>query len=862
MPNLIEIVIKAKDESEKVIRGAEKTGQDFGKTMTKVGIASGLALAGIGIEATKMAAEYETSTTRLVTSAGESTKNIDMVRKGMLGMAADVGTSALDLSKGMYTVESAGYHGAAGLTVLKAAAQGAKDEGADLGTVANAVTDVLVDYHLKASDAANVTSQMVTAVSYGKTTFQDFSGAMHNILPLASAMHLSFADVSGVLAEMTAHGMSADQASQNMANAMRSLLGPTHSMQAEFKAVGTSADEVHQKLSTVGLAGTLEFLAEKAKGVSPNLLDQEAAMRKLIGTAPGLSVALMTTGENASATADAIKGIGAASADAQGNVKGFAEIQQTLGFKVDQLKASFGVLMIELGDKLIPVVKDVVDWMNKHHTVMVDSLLVLAGLAAAVATYTIATKAIALATGAWTAAQKLLNAAQEEGALTSGKLGAAMTAIPVAGAVVGMVMLGEKLGELAGVGDHTAQSMTKLNATFLDVGNGSPQATAAIGRMAAAFMEMSQRVNDNRPVQGLKDMDATLAQMVSSGHADQAKASVEAITDALTKQGVSLGYIHDQVLPKYNDALLAQANQAQDAASATDALGTSSDATAQAQQALTDTVGAATKEYDDAKKAAKGYTDTVDALYGKFGDLSGAQAAFTVAMANTTGQITEGKNAIDLSTEAGAKNFQVFEGLAKANADVASKMIETGSSSDDATAALRKGATAIDDLAAKSGLTKKQIADLNTELYGVPKVTDLTISANVSSAITNLSILGSSLDDIAGRMKNVARGRTAAGFAHGGEIGAAATGGDRSGMVLVGEQGPELVRLPAGSTVRSNPDTMAALAGGHGGAPAAIQVEWVGPPGIDGLMTLIKSWIRIKYGNGPDAVTRALSQSW
>lgn len=53
------------------------------------------------------------------------------------------------------------------------------------------------------------------------------------------------------------------------------------------------------------------------------------------------------------------------------------------------------------------------------------------------------------------------------------------------------------------------------------------------------------------------------------------------------------------------------------------------------------------------------------------------------------------------------------------------------------------------------------------------------------------------------------------GFAHGGIIGAAA-GGPRGGMTLVGEGGPELVHLPAGSRVRSNPDTRAMFGGGSG----------------------------------------------
>ncbi|MET9012336.1 phage tail protein [Streptomyces olivaceoviridis] len=51
--------------------------------------------------------------------------------------------------------------------------------------------------------------------------------------------------------------------------------------------------------------------------------------------------------------------------------------------------------------------------------------------------------------------------------------------------------------------------------------------------------------------------------------------------------------------------------------------------------------------------------------------------------------------------------------------------------------------------------------------------------------------------------------------AAGGIVGAAASGGLRSGLTLVGEQGPELAELPMGSRVWSNPDTRRKLAAGQ-----------------------------------------------
>lgn len=85
------------------------------------------------------------------------------------------------------------------------------------------------------------------------------------------------------------------------------------------------------------------------------------------------------------------------------------------------------------------------------------------------------------------------------------------------------------------------------------------------------------------------------------------------------------------------------------------------------------------------------------------------------------------------------------------------------------------------------------------------------------------------------------------GFAHGGIVGAAAGGGPRSNSVMVGEQGPEVVDLPPGSRVRSNPDSRRIQAQGNGGGrggPVNLTVyvgsEKVGAAMIDPLRKEIK----------------------
>lgn len=87
------------------------------------------------------------------------------------------------------------------------------------------------------------------------------------------------------------------------------------------------------------------------------------------------------------------------------------------------------------------------------------------------------------------------------------------------------------------------------------------------------------------------------------------------------------------------------------------------------------------------------------------------------------------------------------------------------------------------------------------------------------------------------------------GFAHGGIIGGAATGGARGGLTMVGENGPELLRLPGGSRVRSNADSRRIAAGSGSGGAITLMIESSGSAADKLLVELIRKSVRIKGGN-------------
>lgn len=678
MANVVEILVTARNLARPALTEATADARGLSGVMGKTGAVATAALAGIAVESVKMASSFQSSTTRLVTSAGESNKNIDLVRKGMLKMASDVGVGANELAKGMYTVESAGYHGADGLKVLKASAEGAKAEGADLTTVANAVTDALKDYHEPASAAGRVTSQLIAAVSHGKTNFEDFSGAMATVLPMASEMGIKLSDVAGTMAEVTSHGVSAKQAAIDIRQAMSHLLAPTTAQIKEFDALGISSQDVSQHLSKDGLAGTMQWLngvaEDNAKAIGQTVPE---AQKKLIGSLPALQAMQTTTGKNFKDTTKAIKDTANATTDSAGKVKGFAEVQKTLGQQVSQLKAGFETLMIELGTKLIPVLTKVVSWMNKNKDVVVVLLGVLGGLLVAFTTYSIVMKTITIATKLWAAAQWLLNAA--------------LNANPVSLVIIALAALGVAI----------AIAWNKSQ-TFRDI-------------VLAAW--------------------------------DDVKLGADALVRVIV---IGFKFMLDTWMTVVGGIL-------------------------------------------------KGAADAFSWVPGLGGKLKTASAA--------------------------------FNGLKSAiNSDLNGIITKTHQWDDSITKAARERT-----LKANISSWTSQLEKAKKELKSVPSSKKAKLEGEIADLERKISKAKADLASVHGKTVTMtlkvgtagmpADVRNAFGFAHGGVVGAAAVGGPRSGMVMVGEHGPELVSLPAGSTVHSNPDTQRMMAGGGGGGAGMVQTH-------------------------------------
>jgi TP901 family phage tail tape measure protein len=409
-------------------------------------IGIGIAAAGVAVHTVKMAGDFQVQMTRVRTGAGEAAKNMQMVGQGVLAMAGEVGQSTEELTKGLYTTESAGYHGAAALKVLKTEAEGAKVGAADLGTTTDAVTTAMNAYKTGAGGVVPVMNALIATEAEGKTNLEALAGSMSSVLPVAAAAKVRLTEVLGAMATMTAQGTPAAVAATYLRQTIGQLSNPSNKAATEMKNLGLSAVQVGQNLGKHGLASTLTMLTDAIEkkmgpagtvlirhlqGASKNTTEFQRALANLppeqqtyvgalatmVGGTKSMQAALQLTGPHMKDFIKNTAGIDEHVRKGGKSVEGWADVQKNFNQKMAEAKASLESLGIQIGNVLLPVaqrmirvVAQIVTWMARHQNVakglaiVIGVLLVAAIVAATMALYAFITSAAVLEAIPWVAA--------------------------------------------------------------------------------------------------------------------------------------------------------------------------------------------------------------------------------------------------------------------------------------------------------------------------------------------------------------------------------------------------------------------------------------------------------------------------
>lgn len=417
----------------------ESSFSQFGR-ISKAAVAGiGIAAVAVAADTVHMAANFQTQMTRVRTGAGETAANMKLVGDGVLAMAGQVGQSTTELTSGLYLVESAGYHGANALTVLKTAAMGAKVGAADLSTTSDALTTAMNAYKMPADQATAAMNALIATEGQGKTNLEALAGSMSSILPTAAAAHVGLNEVLGAMATMTSQGTPAAVAATYLRQTIGMLSNPSAKAAAEMKDLGLSSIQVSQNLGKNGLASTLneltgaitqhmgpagtvliQHLQAAAKnttayqkvlaGLSPSQQTYIGALATMVGGTKSMQAALELTGPHMADFQNNTKTIAAHVKEGGTQVEGWAEVQKTFNQRMAEAKAGIGAMAIQIGNALLPtvtklagVLATVVTFLTKHKAIAEALAIVIGGiLVVAIAVLTVALWNAAAASAALT----------------------------------------------------------------------------------------------------------------------------------------------------------------------------------------------------------------------------------------------------------------------------------------------------------------------------------------------------------------------------------------------------------------------------------------------------------------------------
>jgi TP901 family phage tail tape measure protein len=319
-----------------------------GSTMTR---SVTLPIVGAGVAAVRTASDFETSFAQIEGLVGVTGDELEALRDAAINLGPTFGKSAGEAAEAMFFITSAGLRGEEAVEALESALKASASGLGDVATIADLTTSVMNAYGSDTMDAAKATDILTAAVREGKLAPDELAGSIGSVLPLASAMGVDFNEVGAAFAAMSRTGTDASQASTQLRGIMTALLKPTAEAEAALEDMGLSSAGLREQIRDEGLLSVLETLASEFD-------DNDEAAAQVFGNVRALSGVLDLMGGNADATRE----IFANMADTTGILDdAFAVTSETSAFQMQQAMAELKGIFLELGEILLPFIKDFVE---------------------------------------------------------------------------------------------------------------------------------------------------------------------------------------------------------------------------------------------------------------------------------------------------------------------------------------------------------------------------------------------------------------------------------------------------------------------------------------------------------------------
>ncbi len=237
-------------------------------------VLGGISLAALGKDVIQTGAEFEKSMALIAGLSKEAAAEVPHLSQELRDLAVEGGANLNSLSAAAFDVISATGDVGGSMTAVKSAMDLAIAGGTDTATTMDALTSIMGNFSLTTGQAGAAAEALFRAQQGGKVTMEQLARSIGNVATSARAAGVSYEEMLGSLAAVTAGGLGGEKTQVGatsvarmfdaVAKAGEDVIATSREMAAEAGVVDFEFSKA--QLASDGLAKFLEKMARVTKG--------------------------------------------------------------------------------------------------------------------------------------------------------------------------------------------------------------------------------------------------------------------------------------------------------------------------------------------------------------------------------------------------------------------------------------------------------------------------------------------------------------------------------------------------------------------------------------------------------------------
>lgn len=188
----------------------------------KVSVASATSAAALGASV-KLASDYTDAVAKVGTVADLQSVPLEKLRDDMLQLSTETGRGAGEIADATYQAISASVDTADAVSFVGTSVGLAKAGFLETADAVDVLTTIINAYGLEASDAGRLSDILIQTQNDGKTTVNELSQSMGQVIPLASAYGVNIENLAASYAQLTKNGVATAQAGTYLKSMLNEL---------------------------------------------------------------------------------------------------------------------------------------------------------------------------------------------------------------------------------------------------------------------------------------------------------------------------------------------------------------------------------------------------------------------------------------------------------------------------------------------------------------------------------------------------------------------------------------------------------------------------------------------------------------